>query len=54
MTRNDFVDKLIRFGLLALLAAMVIHLKSRVVPRGNCSGCPGYGTCNGKTDCYKY
>jgi hypothetical protein len=54
MTRNDFVRKLIRVGLLVLLALIVFVLKERIVPGENCSGCPGNGICSGKKDCQKY
>jgi hypothetical protein len=54
MTRIDFFKKLIRYGLLALLALIVIALGSKVVTGTDCSSCPGKGICNGKTDCDKY
>jgi hypothetical protein len=55
MTRNDFFKKLMRLGLLALLAFVVLALRKRVVGGSeNCSVCPGKGICNGKSDCYKY
>jgi len=54
MTRNEFLKKLIRAGLFALLALVVFALGNRVVTGKNCSECPGKGICNGKTDCNKY
>jgi hypothetical protein len=54
MKRNDFLKKLIRVGLLALLATLVLLLGNRVVTGKDCSGCPGKGVCNGETDCDKY
>jgi hypothetical protein len=54
MSRIDFFKKLIRYGLLALLALIVFALGNRVVTGKDCSGCPGNGICNGKTDCNKY
>jgi hypothetical protein len=54
MNRIDFLKKLIRIGLLALLALIVFGLGSKIVTAGDCSACAGKGICNGKTDCNKY
>jgi hypothetical protein len=54
MTREDFVKKSIRVGLFALLAFVVLALKSRIVTEGNCSSCPDTGSCPGKKVCSKY
>jgi hypothetical protein len=54
MIRSDFFRKLIRYFLLLLMAIIVIALGNKVVTEKNCSGCPGYDNCNGKSDCGKY
>lgn len=54
MNRNDFIKKLMRYGLLALLTLIVFVLGSRVVTGKDCSACPGKGVCKGETDCNKY
>lgn len=54
MTKNDFVKKLVRIGLLAALALIVMALGNKVVTTRACSQCPGKGVCNGETDCSKY
>ena len=37
-----------------LIAVIVIALGNKVVIGKDCSGCPGNGVCNGKSDCSKY
>jgi hypothetical protein len=54
MNRNDFLKKLVTFGLLAILTFIVLALSNRVVTGKDCSVCSGNGVCNGKTDCNKY
>jgi hypothetical protein len=54
MNRQDFLKRLIRYGLLAILSLIVFALGNRVVTGTDCSSCPGKGVCNGKTDCNKY
>ena len=54
MNRIDFFNKLVRFGLLAILTMIVFALGNRVVTGKDCSVCPGNGVCNGETDCKKY
>ncbi len=53
MSRDNFLKRIIRLGLLALLAVISIVLSGRISP-DKCSGCPGNGRCNGETDCNKY
>jgi len=54
MNRNDFLKRLVRYGLLALLTLIVFALGNRVVTGKDCSACPGNGVCKGETDCNKY
>lgn len=54
MKRNEFIKNLMRAGLFALLALIVLALGKKVVTERNCTKCPGKGICNGETDCYKY
>lgn len=54
MKREEFLKKLIRYGLFALLTLIVFALGSRVVTGTDCNSCPGKGICNGKTDCNSY
>jgi hypothetical protein len=54
MNRNEFFQKLMRYGLLAMLALIVFALGSKVVTGSDCSACPGQGVCKGKSDCNKY
>ena len=54
MGRIDFLKKLVRFGLLAILTMIVFALGNRVVTGTDCSSCHGKGICNGKTECNKY
>jgi len=54
MKRSEFLKKLIRLGLFAILAIIVFALGKRIVSGKDCSGCPGNGVCNGKSDCSKY
>jgi hypothetical protein len=54
MNREIFLKKLIRYGLLTILAIIVFVLGGRVVTGKDCSSCAGKGICNGKTDCKKY
>jgi hypothetical protein len=54
MTRIEFFKKIIRLGLLAILALIVFVLGNRVVTGQDCSSCPGKGICSGETDCDNY
>ena len=53
MTRDNFIKRIIRLGLLVLLAVISVVLSGRIA-FDKCSGCPGNGRCNGETDCNKY
>ena len=53
MSRDGFLKKIIRIGLLAILSLISVVLAGRVA-FDKCSGCPGNGFCNGETDCNKY
>ena len=54
LTRTEFLHKLGRGLLAALLAMIALMLGSRVVKGSDCSTCPGKGICNGESDCTKY
>jgi len=54
MTRIEFIKKILRLGLLAMLALIVFVLGNKVVTGKDCSGCPGKGICSGDTDCNNY
>jgi hypothetical protein len=54
MTRDNFIKKGIQAGLFALLAVLVLVLKSRIAATGNCSSCPDTAVCPGKKECIKY
>jgi hypothetical protein len=54
MTRIDFIRKIIRLGLLAVLSIMAFALGNKVVSANDCSGCPGKGICKGESDCENY
>jgi hypothetical protein len=53
MSRDNFIKRIIRLGLLVLLAVISVVLSGRIT-FDKCSGCPGKGRCNGETDCNKY
>ena len=53
MSRDGFLKKIVRIGLLAILSLISVVLAGRVA-FDKCSGCPGNGFCNGETDCNKY
>ncbi len=54
ITRDDFIKKAIRYGLLTLLTIVSYVLWGRVAIGKNCSGCPENGSCKGRSDCNKY
>ena len=54
MNRNDFLKKIIRAMLLALIALLVFGLGNRIATARDCSSCPGKGICNGETDCNNF
>jgi hypothetical protein len=54
MNRNDFLKKIIRGILLALMALLVFGLGNRIAAARDCSTCPGKGICSGETDCNKF
>ena len=51
ITRIDFLKKIIRLGLLSLLALIVLALGNRIVSAKNCSKCPISGSCTNEEDC---
>jgi hypothetical protein len=53
MKRNEFISKLIRYALLALLSLIVLVLGRKVVLGADCTTCPGKNSCKGLVDCYR-
>jgi hypothetical protein len=54
ISRNQFLNKLIRGVLLAFLAFLALMLGSKAVSGKECSSCPGNGICKGGSDCNRY
>ncbi|HUX57650.1 MAG TPA: hypothetical protein VMV77_11805 [Bacteroidales bacterium] len=54
MSRIEFFRKIIRLGLLAILALIAFLVGNRVVTGKGCNSCPGKGICNGEADCNNY
>lgn len=52
MTRNNFIIRFIRIGLLAILALISVILAKRVT-FDKCTACPASGYCKGEIDCDK-
>lgn len=53
LTRLEFLRKLMRFALLAILSLIVFALGNRVVTAQDCSACQIKNSCRSKTDCAK-
>jgi hypothetical protein len=51
MSRNEFLNKMIRYFLFGLLALAAAITGSKVAKGADCSSCPGKGICAGETDC---
>lgn len=51
MNRIEFVKKVIRFMLFALLGGIALLTGSRIATGTDCSSCPGKGICVGESDC---
>jgi hypothetical protein len=51
MNRNEFIKKVIRYILFALLAIAAAITGSKVAIGADCTTCPGKGICNGEADC---
>jgi hypothetical protein len=54
ISRNQFMNKLIRLLLVAFLAFLALTLGSKSVSGKDCSSCPGNGICRGESDCSRY
>jgi hypothetical protein len=54
MNRTDFLRKITRYLLLAVLGITALFLGRKVTLASDCSACPGKGVCAGTTDCSKY
>lgn len=50
INRNNFIKKIIRIGLLAILSAVSFILAGRITT-AKCEGCPAISYCNGKSEC---
>lgn len=53
MTRNDFLDKAMRYLLMLALAVIVFALGRKVAYGKDCSMCPEAGACPKDFDCTK-
>jgi len=53
-TRREFLNKLFRMMLTAILAVIAFLLGDRVTYGQNCSECAGRGFCKGESDCSNY
>jgi hypothetical protein len=51
MSRTDFLNKIIRYLLFGLLAAIIAVTGKKAISGNDCSACPGKGICSGNTDC---
>jgi hypothetical protein len=54
MNRNEFIKKVFRYLLLAILALIAAVTGSRVTLASDCSTCAGKGICRGESDCSQY
>jgi hypothetical protein len=54
MPRKEFIKKVVRAGLFALLVLILLSLGKKVVTGKECSKCPGNGICKGESDCSNY
>jgi len=54
MKRIEFIKKLFRYLLFALLAVIAAIAGSRATLASDCSSCPGKGVCRGESDCSAY
>jgi hypothetical protein len=54
MNRIEFLKRLLRYGLLALLTLIVFALGKKVVTGNDCSSCTGNGICKGESDCSNF
>jgi hypothetical protein len=54
MNRTDFLHKMTRYLLLAVLALAALFLGRKVTLASDCNSCAGKGICSGTTDCSKY
>jgi hypothetical protein len=54
MNRNEFIKKVFRYLLFALLALITAITGSRVTMASDCSSCAGNGICKGESDCSQY
>ena len=51
MKRSDFVNRMIRYLLLGILAVIAALTGSRANDTADCSSCTGRGVCSGIDDC---
>jgi hypothetical protein len=51
--RDEFLRKIIRYLLIAILSVIVFTLGGRVVTGKECSGCTLKNTCSSRSDCKK-
>ena len=51
MERRDFLNKIVRWGTVGLLAGITILLGRKIVTEKDCSSCPEYAMCPGIDRC---
>jgi len=51
MDRRDFLNKIIRWGAVGLLAGITLLLRRKIVAGKECSSCPEYAGCPGIDRC---
>lgn len=49
--RRAFVNRIVRWGVVALLAGITLLLRQRIVTTKNCSACPETASCSGVDNC---
>jgi hypothetical protein len=54
INRKDFINNVIRAGLMLILGIAAFGLGSKVTSVKDCNRCPGNGICKGETDCSKF
>ena len=54
ISREEFLRKFLRAGLLLLLGAVAYILGDRIIRTSDCSSCPGNGFCKDGMDCSNY
>jgi hypothetical protein len=53
ISRDEFLRKIVRYLLIAMLSIIVFTLGGRVVTGKECAGCTLKNTCSSRSDCKK-